>query len=228
MTIDWTTAAAALDDRGYARLGTGLGPADCGALAGLYGDDARFRSRVDMGRHRFGEGEYKYFADPLPEVVARLRHALYPGLAEIANRWAERLRDEARFPATLDEFLSRCHAAGQAKPTPLLLRYEAGGYNCLHQDLYGDVVFPIQVVAMLSRPGVDFDGGEFLLVEQRPRAQSMGEAIPMAQGELVAFTTRHRPVQGTRGAYRASVRHGVSRVHRGVRMTLGIIFHDAR
>jgi hypothetical protein len=181
-----------------------------------------------MARLRFGVGEYKYFADPLPPIVATLREELYPRVAPIANAWMELLRLEDRFPASLAEFTARCHREGQSKPTPLLLRYDAGGYNCLHQDLYGAIVFPIQFTIMLSRPGADFDGGEFLLVEQRPRAQSRGEAITLRQGEAILFATRYRPVQGSRGYYRVNVRHGVSRIERGRRVTLGVIFHDAK
>jgi hypothetical protein len=181
-----------------------------------------------MARHRFGEGEYKYFAPPLPPLVGELRERLYAPLAGVANRWIEAQGAVERFPATLPGLLARCAKAGQTKPTPLLLHYEAGGYNALHQDLYGDVAFPLQVVGFLSRPGQDYQGGEFLLVEQRPRAQSVAQVVNGAQGTLVAFTTRYRPVRGSKGFYRANVRHGVSRVHRGSRYTLGIIFHDAR
>jgi hypothetical protein len=177
---------------------------------------------------RFGVGEYKYFADPLPPIVAALRESLYPRVAPIANEWMEALRLPDRFPADLPEFTARCHRAGQAKPTPLMLRYDAGGYNCLHQDLYGAIVFPIQFTLMLGRPGEDFAGGEFLLVEQRPRAQSRGDAIALGQGEAILFATRYRPQRGTRGYYRVNVRHGVSRIDRGRRVTLGIIFHDAK
>jgi hypothetical protein len=181
-----------------------------------------------MEQHRFGAGEYKYFARPLPPLVEWLRQRLYVPLAETANRWTEALGDRSRFPASLEEFLARCSAAGQKEPTPLLLRYEAGGYNCLHQDLYGDVAFPLQVAVMLSEPGRDYEGGEFLLVEQRRRAQSAGEAIVAAQGEMVIFPNRYRPVRGSRGYCRVNVRHGVSRVRSGRRLTLGLIFHDAR
>src|SRR5207253_8652544 len=189
--------------------------------------DARFRSRVDMARYRFGEGDYKYLAHPLPPLVQSLRSEAYPRLAGLANAWEGALGSPTRYPEDLAGLRALCRRHGQTKPTPLLLHYEAGGYNCLHQDLYGDVVFPLQLTCFLSRPGVDYDGGEFLLVEQRPRAQSRGEVIAPVQGEMVIFATRHRPVQGTRrGWYRAALRHGVSSVHRGTRYTLGVIFHD--
>ncbi len=217
-----------LETAGWARTGPVLTVRQCEELARLYTDETRFRSRVDMARYRFGLGEYKYFAPPLPPLVRQLREVYYPPLAAIANRWQETLGQPERYPPTLAEFLEQCRRAGQTKPTPLLLRYEAGGYNCLHQDLYGDVAFPLQMTCLLSRPGVDFTGGEFLLVEQRPRAQSRGEAIALEQGELVIFTTRRRPARGTRGPYRVVMRHGVSTVRSGVRLTLGVIFHDAR
>lgn len=226
--VNWTSVAAALRQGPYARLPRVLSPAECDGLAGLYGDDALFRSRVVMERHRFGAGEYKYFADPLPALVAGLRTALYPPLAAIANAWMEALRLAGRFPGSLTEFRRECAGRGQRDPTPLLLRYEAGGYNCLHQDVYGEVAFPLQAVAFLSRPREDFTGGEFLLVEQRPRAQSIGAVVEGGQGDLVIFPNRFRPVEGSRGTYRAMVRHGVSRVHSGRRYALGIIFHDAR
>ncbi len=202
-------------------------PDECAALIELYADRQKFRSKVDMARHRFGEGEYKYFAYPLPPIVADLREALYSRVAPIANQWADVLRWEIRFPANLDEFIAECHRAGQVRPTPLMLRYEAGGYNCLHQDLYGEVAFPLQFTLMLSRPAIDFEGGEFLLVENRPRAQSRGEAITLEQGCAVLFPTRYRPIRSTRGWSRVAVRHGVSRIGQGHRVTLGIIFHDA-
>jgi uncharacterized protein len=217
-----------LETAGWARTGPVLSARQCADLVQLYADEARFRSRIDMARYRFGAGEYKYFASPLPPLVQQLRETCYPALAAIANRWQEALGRPERYPPTLAEFLEQCHRAGQTKPTPLLLRYEAGGYNCLHQDLYGDVAFPLQMTCLLSRPGLDFTGGEFLLVEQRPRAQSRGESIALEQGEMVIFTTRHRPVQGVRGYYRVVMRHGVSTVTSGVRLTLGVIFHDAR
>jgi uncharacterized protein len=225
--VDWERVASELRSRAHARLGRLLTPRECRSLVALYDDDSRFRSRVDMERHRFGVGDYKYFAASLPPLVRELRARAYPPLAAIGNRWAEVLGERERYPPTLDGFLDRCAAAGQTRPTPLLLHYEAGGYNCLHQDLYGAVAFPLQVVAMLSRPGRDYTGGELLLVEQRPRAQSVGEAVSAGQGELVVFANRFRPVQGTRGAYRANVRHGVSRIRSGRRFALGIIFHDA-
>ena len=225
--IRWSEVEAALADRPYARLGPLLTAAECGQLRALYPDDAPFRSRVDMERHRFGAGEYKYFAHPLPRLVAELRAAAYPHLARVANGWADVLGTSPRFPQRLEEFLSRCHAAGQKRPTPLLLRYETGGYNALHQDLYGEVAFPLQLAVFLSQPGRDYTGGEFLLVEQRPRAQSIGEALLLGEGEAVVFANRHRPVRGSRGFYRAAVRHGVSRVRSGQRFTLGVIFHDA-
>jgi len=181
-----------------------------------------------MARFRFGEGEYKYFANPLPAVVRELRRHAYPHLAPIASAWEAALGTDSRYPLELDSFLAVCAEHGQAKPTPLLLRYEAGGYNCLHQDLYGDVAFPLQMTCLLSRPGVDFTGGEFLLVEQRPRAQSTGSVVPLERGQIVIFATRHRPARGTRGAYRVTLRHGVSRVVSGERYTLGVIFHDAK
>ena len=190
-------------------------------------DDRLFRSHVHMERHRFGVGDYKYFARPLPGLVQALRERLYPPLAAIANRWMEALGEPVRYPPALSAFLERCAAAGQAKPTPLLLRYETGGYNCLHQDLYGALAFPLQAAALLSRRNRDYEGGEFLLVEQRPRAQSVGEAIAVEQGELLIFANRVRPVRGVRGVYRANVRHGVSVVRSGHRYTLGVIFHDA-
>lgn len=226
--IAWTAVAEALAQHGHARLPGLLSVAECRSLTRLYAEDARFRKTIDMGAHRFGEGEYRYFARPLPPLVAALRTALYPPLAGIANRWQERLAAAERFEPSLRGFLRRCAAAGQQRPTPLLLHYREGGFNCLHQDLYGAVAFPLQVAIGLSAPGRDFRGGEFLLVEQRPRQQSRGEAIALAQGEAVVFPTRERPVAGARGSYRAQVRHGVSRLLAGERFTLGIIFHDAR
>jgi uncharacterized protein len=225
--LDWSDIVHQMNECGRALTEPLLTPAECSHLAALYDEPARFRSRVDMARHRFGEGEYQYFAAPLPSLVADLRTHLYPRLAAVANTWAESLGTGRSFPTAHADFLSECARHGQKRPTPLILRYEAGGYNCLHQDLYGEVAFPMQVVVMLSRPGVDFTGGEFLLVEQRPRAQSAGEALSPAQGSLLVFTTRERPVQGGRGAYRVNVRHGVSRVRTGTRYTMGVIFHDA-
>jgi hypothetical protein len=226
--LDWEQISATVDERGYATTPSILSPDQCADLAGLYDQRHRFRSRVDMTRLRFGIGEYKYFAAPLPPIVAELREALYRGVVPIANDWVTALRLESRFPPTLSEFAERCHRHRQTKPTPLMLRYEDGGYNCLHQDLYGEIVFPLQFTLMLSRHGHDFAGGEFLLVEQRPRAQSRGEAIVLQQGEAILFPTRYRPVRGTRGWYRVNVRHGVSRILSGRRLTLGIIFHDAK
>jgi len=226
--LAWSDFEDSLLSIGYARSGTAvLTAAECRALAALYGDDRRFRSRVDMARHRFGQGEYKYFARPLPRIVEQLRESLYPPLAEIADRWMEALGETRRYPATLRDFLSECEARSQTKPTPLLLRYEAGGYNCLHQDLYGEVAFPLQAMIPLSRPGIDYTGGEFLLVEQRPRAQSAGTAILPGRGELVIFPNRLRPAAGPRGAHRVNVRHGASRILSGRRDALAIIFHDA-
>ncbi|HEY7514003.1 MAG TPA: 2OG-Fe(II) oxygenase [Vicinamibacteria bacterium] len=209
-------------------MGRLLTTAECIRLKALYDDDRLFSSRVEMERHRFGVGEYKYFTRPLPDLVEELRHGAYPPLARIANEWARALGRQDRYPADLGAFLRRCHAAGQTRPTPLLLRYQTGGFNALHQDLYGDVAFPLQLTVFLSRPGRDFTGGEFLLVEQRPRSQSVGDSLQLGQGEAVVFPNRHRPVRGRRGFHRASVRHGVSRLHSGHRYALGVIFHDAR
>jgi hypothetical protein len=225
---DWPRISAELDQRGVARLPGLLDRDTCQAIAASYGDDSKFRSRVVMARHGFGQGEYRYFAYPLPFDLAALRSALYAGLAPLANQWHERLKIEARFPAVHREFLARCHAAGQSRPTPLLLRYGAGDYNCLHRDLYGEHVFPVQMTVLLSAPGADFSGGEFVLTEQRPRMQSRVEVVPLAQGDAVLFAVSDRPVQGTRGVYRVTHRHGVSRVIRGTRLTLGVILHDAR
>jgi uncharacterized protein len=225
--IDWRQIAASLDEGGYATTPPLLTAAECRGLAALYAGEDFFRSRVVMQRHSFGRGEYKYFRYPLPTTVEALRHAIYPYLAPIADRWRERLREEGRFPPSLAGYLEQCHKAGQQRPTPLLLKYEAGDYNCLHQDLYGDLVFPLQLTVLLSMPEEDFTGGEFLLVEQRPRAQSKGEVVPLRQGEAVIFAVHHRPVEGTRGPYRVTMRHGVSRLRSGQRYTLGIIFHDA-
>lgn len=226
--LDWAGIAAQLDSHGCATTGRLLTPQQCAALAGSYPSDALFRSRVVMGRHGFGRGEYKYFAYPLPDVVAALRAALYPPLADIANRWNDALGIDVRFPGEHAAYLARCHKAGQTKPTPLLLAYGAGDYNCLHQDVYGEHVFPLQVAFLLSRPGEDFGGGEFVLTEQRPRMQSRAEVVPLVQGEGVIFPVHHRPVQGTRGTYRVNMRHGVSRLRSGYRHTLGIIFHDGK
>jgi hypothetical protein len=225
--LPWERISAELDARGCATLEGLLAPEACDALAALYPVEARFRSRVVMGRHGFGRGEYQYFAYPLPEPLATLRTALYPPLAAVANRWSEALRSEVRYPGTHAEFLARCHAAGQVRPTPLLLQYGEGDYNCLHQDLYGEHVFPLQVALLLSEPGRDFTGGEFVLTEQRPRMQSRVEVVPLRKGDAVVFAVHHRPVQGTRGVYRVNLRHGVSRLRSGRRFTAGLIFHDA-
>lgn len=225
--LDWSAISQALDARGCAVLDRLLPTEACAALAGLYPDDAHFRSRVVMGRHGFGRGEYKYFAYPLPPAVAGLRTELYARLAPVANRWNEAMGIEVRYPAEHAAFLARCHAAGQRKPTPLLLQYEPEDFNCLHQDLYGEHVFPIQVAILLSEPGRDFTGGEFVLAEQRPRMQSRVEVVPLRQGDAVAFAVHHRPVPGTRGVYRVNLRHGVSRIRSGRRHTAGVIFHDA-
>jgi hypothetical protein len=224
---DWSAVTASLHERGFAVMGPVLAPADCRALAALYDDETRFRSRIVMERHAFGRGEYQYFRYDLPPLVETLRQRLYPHLVPVANEWAERLGLAGRYPARLDAFLAACHRAGQTRPTPLLLRYEREGYNCLHQDLYGSIAFPLQATILLSRPGEEFAGGEFLLVEQRPRAQSRGEVVPLRQGEMVVFANSERPQPGSRGYYRVKLRHGVSRVAAGRRMTLGLIFHDA-
>jgi hypothetical protein len=223
---DWTRVAAALDEGGSATFPL-LTAAECATVAAMYDCADTFRSRIVMARHGFGLGEYQYFAAPLPGRIADLRTRLYPPLAAVANRWAERLGATERYPPDHSAFLARCHAAGQTRPTPLLLRYDAGDYNCLHQDLYGPLAFPLQLTVLLSVPGRDFSGGEFVLVEQRPRMQSRAEVVPLAQGEAVVFAVNHRPVAGSRGDYRVAMRHGVSRVRSGRRHTLGIIFHDA-
>ena len=226
--LDWAEVCGQLDANGCAVIGPLLTAQDCAALIDSYESDERFRSRVVMARHGFGRGEYKYFAYPLPDTVAALRAALYPPLAAIANRWNAAMGIAVRYPDAHEAFLKRCHDAGQTRPTPLLLRYGAGDYNCLHQDIYGEHVFPLQVAFLLSRPGDDFEGGEFVLTEQRPRMQSRAEVVPLAQGQGVIFPVHHRPVQGTRGVYRVNMRHGVSRLRDGSRHTLGIIFHDAK
>jgi hypothetical protein len=225
--IDWAHVEHGLDARGWSVIGPLLDPAACEALGAGYGDDRLYRSRVVMERHGFGRGEYQYFAYPLPEPVATLRARLYPPLAAIANRWHAAMRTETRFPPEHRDFLERCHAAGQTRPTPLLLQYGAGDHNCLHQDLYGDHVFPLQVAVLLSRPGEDFEGGEFVITEQRPRMQSRPHVVPLSQGDAVVFAVNERPVQGVRGPYRVKLRHGVSEVRGGRRHTLGVIFHDA-
>jgi hypothetical protein len=226
--LDWAAMASDLGKHGCAVTGPLLTPDECKALAARYPEDKPFRSRVIMARHGFGRGEYKYFAYPLPEQIGALRTALYPHLATIANRWNEAMGIEVRFPTVHEDFLKRCHNAGQSKPTPLLLQYGQGDYNCLHQDLYGEHVFPLQATVLLSRPVVDFSGGEFVLTEQRPRMQSRAEVVALRQGEAVIFPVHHRPVQGTRGIYRVNMRHGVSRIREGHRHTLGVIFHDAK
>jgi hypothetical protein len=225
--VDWRQVAASLDERGYATTAALLTTEECSDLAALYDRDEAFRSRVVMQRHAYGRGEYKYLRYPLPGVVEALRQAIYLRLVPTANRWREQLREAGRFPATLGAYLKECHESGQERPTPLLLKYETGDYNCLHQDLYGPLVFPLQLTVLLNAPEDDFTGGEFLLVEQRPRAQSRGEVVPLQQGEAVIFPVHHRPVEGTRGPYRVTMRHGVSRLRSGRRFTLGIIFHDA-
>lgn len=227
-TIDWERISRDLDANGNATIESLLTPAQCETLAALYPQDAPFRSRVVMGRHGFGRGEYKYFDYPLPKIVAGLRAAFYPRLVPIANRWNAQMSVDAEFPVEHEEFLARCRKAGQTRPTPLLLKYEAGDYNCLHQDLYGEWVFPLQVAILLSQPGRDFSGGEFVMTEQRPRMQSRPEVVPLGLGDAVVFAVSHRPVQGTRGTYRVNLRHGVSRLHGGQRFTLGVIFHDAK
>jgi hypothetical protein len=226
-TLNWQGVESDLAAFGCSVAKSVLPPAECIALRDLYDSDAPFRSRIVMARHGFGKGEYKYFGYPLPPIVAALREALYPHLAAIANRWNESLGEATRYPAMHREYLERCHAAGQTRPTPLLLQYGPGDYNCLHQDVYGDLVFPLQVAFLLSAPGEDFTGGEFVLTEQRPRMQSRAEVVPLAQGDGVIFPVHHRPVRGTRGVYRVNMRHGVSRLRSGRRHTLGIIFHDA-
>lgn len=226
--LDWSAMERSLWEHGYAKTPPVLTPDECAALIALYPDDTRFRSRIDMARFRFGVGEYKYFAAPLPALVEKVRVHAYPPLAAIANQWEVALDTAVLHPPSLSGLLARCRKKGQTKPTPLMLHYDAGGYNCLHQDLYGEVVFPLQLTCFLSRRAVDYDGGDFLLVEQRPRAQSKGESIATEQGEILVFTTRYRPVQTPRGYYRAAMRHGVSRLTRGERYTLGVIFHDAK
>jgi hypothetical protein len=225
--LDWSAIAQSLDECGYATTPPLLDAGECAELIRLYTDERRFRSRIDMARYRFGVGEYRYFAEPLPRTVAALRTHVYRRLAPIANRWAGALGLPERYPPELGDYLDRCAASGQTRPTPLLLHYTAGGYNCLHQDLYGALAFPFQLTCVLSQHGRDYTGGEMLLVEQRPRAQSRGEVITLERGEAVVFPSRHRPVAGARGTYRATVRHGVSRLHSGERTSLGVIFHDA-
>jgi len=225
--IDWAAVEDALDAQGWATFKAMLSREECDAVAGLYLGDAGFRKRIIMARHGFGRGEYRYFSYPLPDVVERLRRRLYPRLAPIANRWHDAMGLELRFPDSHAAFIQRCHAAGQDKPTPLLLQYGKDDYNCLHQDLYGAHVFPLQAAILLSAPGVDFEGGEFVLTEQRPRMQSRIAVVPLTKGDAVVFAVNSRPVQGSRGFYRVNLRHGVSQLHAGRRHTLGIIFHDA-
>ncbi|HEX4411220.1 MAG TPA: 2OG-Fe(II) oxygenase [Xanthobacteraceae bacterium] len=224
---DWDAATTDLNARGCVVLPSLLSPEECSEIAVLYSEDATFRSHVHMAQHGFGKGEYKYFSYPLPELIADLRTALYARLAPFANAWNERMGIATRFPAAHADYLKRCHAAGQTRPTPLLLQYGAGDYNCLHQDLYGAHVFPLQATVLLSAPGRDFDGGELVLVEQRPRMQSRADVVSLGQGDAVIFAVRERPVQGSKGTYRVKLRHGVSRVRSGRRHTLGVIFHDA-
>jgi hypothetical protein len=226
-TIDWDRIGTDLDSRGCAMAEGLLQAAECEQLAALYSDDRNFRSRVIMDRYGFGRGEYQYFSYPLPVVVEELRAGLYPRLAPIANLWNIAMGIDVRYPLQHAAFLDRCHAAGQLRPTPLMLQYGPDDYNCLHQDLYGEHVFPLQVAILLSEPGEDFIGGEFVLTEQRPRMQSRVEVVPLRRGDAVIFAVHHRPVQGTRGVYRVNMRHGVSRVRVGHRQTLGVIFHDA-
>ncbi|WP_396331968.1 2OG-Fe(II) oxygenase [Burkholderia anthina] len=226
--LDWTTVDTELDRYGCARVPNLLSAEECTALAALYPRDGLYRSRVVMARHGFGRGEYRYFAYPLPAIVDALRTMIYPHLAPIANRWNRALGIDVRYPAEHPAFLERCHAAGQTRPTPLILQYGPDDYNCLHQDLYGEHVFPLQVAILLSAPGRDFTGGEFVLTEQRPRMQSRAEVVPLMQGDAVIFAVHGRPVQGTRGVYRVNLRHGVSRIRTGHRHTVGIIFHDAQ
>jgi uncharacterized protein len=226
--VDWQRISTDLDDHGSAIIEGLLTLSECGSVSRWYTDEALFRSRIVMATHGFGRGEYKYFAYPLPQLVATLRGGLYPQLASVANRWSERLRVQRRYPPTHARFLSSCHAAGQTRPTPLLLRYGCGDYNCLHQDLYGGCVFPLQLTVLLSQPGEDFTGGEFVMTEQRPRRQSRAEVVPLRRGDAVIFAVHHRPVCGTRGIYRVNLRHGVSRIRSGQRHALGVIFHDAK
>ncbi len=223
---DWHRIDAELGSYGAAVLEKLLAPKECQLIAALYSDEEHFRSHIIMARHGFGKGEYRYFKYPLPKLIGDLRTVLYSRLAPIANQWSERMGEDARFPAEHVDFLKRCHDRGQLRPTPLLLQYVPGDYNCLHQDIYGELAFPIQVAILLSEPGKDFAGGEFILAEQRPRMQTRAEVVPLAQGDAVAFAVHHRPVDGTRGTYRVNLRHGVSRVRSGRRHTVGIIFHD--
>ena len=224
---NWMKVTEDLNGRGCALIEQLLSAEECRQIAGLYAEASHFRSHVHMARHGFGKGEYRYFKYPLPELLADLRTALYPHLADIANNWNERMGVDAHYPRQHADFLKQCHAAGQTRPTPLLLQYVPGDFNCLHQDLYGDMAFPLQVAILLSKPGRDFTGGEFVLTEQRPRMQSRAEVVPLRQGDAVAFAVHNRPVKGTKGNYRVNLKHGVSRVRSGMRHTVGIIFHDA-
>lgn len=226
--MDWRDIAAHLDGTGWAVLNGLLSPDECRAIANLYGESDIFRSHIIMGRHGFGRGEYKYFSYPLPDLVMNMRTALYGQLAPIANHWNEAMGIDVRYPAEHADFIKRCHKAGQTRPTPLLLQYGAGDYNCLHQDLYGEHVFPLQVAVLLSQPDKDFTGGEFVLTEQRPRMQSRAAVVPLKRGDAAVFAVHHRPVKGTRGTYRVNLRHGVSQLRSGHRHTVGIIFHDAK
>ncbi len=224
---DWARATQELGTFGCTVLDQMLSPAECQAIAALYPEEKHFRSQVHMARHGFGKGEYRYFKYPLPTLIGALRTALYPRLAPIANGWNEQMGIDTRYPSAHAEFLKLCHAAGQRRPTPLLLQYGPGDFNCLHQDLYGELAFPLQVAILLSAPGKDFTGGEFVITEQRPRMQSRAEVVPWRQGDAVVFAVHNRPVQGSKGYYRVNLRHGVSRVRSGHRHTIGIIFHDA-
>ena len=226
-SLNWPAIHQSLRASGWARTGKLLSAEECRSIRDLYADDARFRSKVVMARHRFGLGEYKYFSAPLPRLVVELRESFYSHLVPVANEWSAQLGTKAAYPERHRDFIAQCHERGQVRPTPLLLRYERGGYNCLHQDLYGEIYFPLQTVFLLDQPEADFNGGEFVLVEQRPRAQSSAQVIAPQQGEAVIFTTRWRPVQGTRGHYRVNIKHGVSAVTGGIRHTLGIVYHDA-
>lgn len=225
---DWQNLSEELSDYGCVVMEKLMSPEECQEIAGLYSQEARFRSHIHMARHGFGKGEYRYFKYPLPDLLAGLRAALYPRLAGVANDWNGRMGIDRRYPAEHAAFLAQCHDEGQTRPTPLLLQYGPGDFNCLHQDLYGDLAFPLQVAILLSEPGRDFTGGEFVLTEQRPRMQSRAEVVPLRQGDAVAFAVHNRPVQGSRGSYRVNLRHGVSRIRSGMRHTVGIIFHDAK
>ncbi len=225
--VDWTRVSQDLDSQGNALVENLFSPEECRAIASFYREDKVFRSHVIMGRHGFGRGEYKYFSYPLPDLLADLRTAVYPHLVPVANRWNQAMRIDVQFPERHAEFIARCHKAGQCRPTPLLLQYGVDDYNCLHQDVYGEHVFPLQLAILLSEPGADFTGGEFIMTEQRPRMQTRPMLVPLRQGDGVIFAVRHRPVAGTRGTYRGNLRHGVSRIRSGHRHTLGIIFHDA-